>query len=814
MLRQIAKLVLLATLVLPTVGHALGLGEIRVTSNLGQPLQAEIELTAVRPGELDALQVRLAPVESFERIGLDRPFILTQLRFEVGQDARGRPVIRVTTTESVREPFLNFLVEASWARGRLLREFTVLLDPPVLMPATTTPVQTPTAQRREEAPARREPMQSPTPARMAEGTWLIRRNETLWEIARDTRPEGVTINQQMLAILDANPEAFGGNINTMYAGQVLRLPSRGAVTARSQADATAEVRRQNEAWRAGESVDFRVAEAGPVGDDARLRLRAPGSQPTGSDPAGRDGADDDELESELAATQQELDDERAAREALADRLVELEGETEDLRTQLEVTDDDLAGLADAADEGDMPEVTEPEMESEAEAEPQPTPARQQPMPAEEDPGLLGLLTNPLVLALLVGIPVVGGLAFVAIRRRRAAAEASEALGSDEPYDDDAATQLGATGMGDSEPEPEYDGDATVLGDDAEPAPAPEPEPEPEAPADDDPFAADADTGPVGLDESDPTSEADFHLAYGLYDQAAELMETSYKEHPDRVPYLMKLLEIYFSWGKADEFVKHAREGREKLEAAGEWGNVAILGRQMGGDEALFADGGSMSQTRSDLDLDVAGAGDGDADSGSNDGFDSVFGDDEDEAEAEASAEPEAPAEAEAPADSDAGLEFDLSDFEYEDASATDAGAAPAPEAEGTQAIDMDSLDFGDSDGDATKFNIEPEQSATDADDVSLDMDLDAALSESADDEPVAESADELSLDFDSLLEEDAAGEDDAGGDAPASDSRLDLARAYIDMGDADGARSLLNEVMADGDDNQKREAQELLDLIG
>src|SRR5690606_4603306 len=111
------------------------------------------------------------------------------------------------------------------------------------------------------------------------------------------------------------------------------------------------------------------------------------------------------------------------------RLVELEGETEDLRTQLEVTDDDLAGLAESAEEREVPDATEAEVEAE------PAPVRQpQPMPAEEDPGLLGLLTNPLVLALLVGIPVVGGLAFVAIRRRRAAAEASEALGGDDSYD--------------------------------------------------------------------------------------------------------------------------------------------------------------------------------------------------------------------------------------------------------------------------------------------------------------------------------------------------------------------------------------------
>ena len=151
MLRKVALLPLLALLMVPAVGHALGLGEVRVLSSLNEPIEAEIALSDLRAGELDALQVRLASAEAFARVGLDRPFLLTQLQFETARNDAGEPVVRVTSQEAVREPFLNFLIEANWSRGRLLREYTVLLDPPVLMPAIAESMQ----------PARTEPTRPP-----------------------------------------------------------------------------------------------------------------------------------------------------------------------------------------------------------------------------------------------------------------------------------------------------------------------------------------------------------------------------------------------------------------------------------------------------------------------------------------------------------------------------------------------------------------------------------------------------------------------------------------------------------------------------
>ncbi|MCA1799261.1 MAG: tetratricopeptide repeat protein [Xanthomonadaceae bacterium] len=877
MLRKLAILPLLACLLYPAAGLALGLGEVRVDSALNQPLEARIELTNVRAGELDALQVRLAPPESFSRVGIDRPFILTQLRFSVETDG-GQPYIKVTTREEVREPFLNFLIEASWARGRLLREYTVLLDPPVMMPAIVEPVRAAQPARESTQPttqaqATRSQRTLPTPMhgripddRMRPGAsefGPVQRDDTLWSIAERAKPSAdITTSQMMIALFEANPDAFYGNINNLKTGYVLRVPSRDEITRRSSADAFREAARQNEAWRSGQAVDFaRVSDAGPAAGDSRLRLTAPTGSEIGTDPAGTAGADP-ELQRELAATRGELSDERAARSALATRLAELEAETQELRRMLEIRDAELEALTGQRPEPvqpvevvppvdttpattDEPATAVPAEEAPAEEAPaEVTPAEEAPAterpadrrrvgpaPVDEDPGLLGLLTKPLVIGGALGVLIVIAIAIAiaALRRRRAAADATDALESDaDEAEEDADSDDDATVLGGGSDADADEGAETVVGGGAAAASAGAPAPVAEEPVAEEDDAMNA-SAVMKLDEGDPASEADFHLAYGLYDQAADLMEGAYKQHPDRVDFLMKLLEIYFAWGKPTEFIQHAREGRPKLEAAGEWANVAILGRQMSADEKLFSDMGSTG-TRSGVDLDLEGGGENsggevDLDTGE---FESEF--DLGEPESDAPAEPAAEA---APAGND--LEFDLGDFEYETDTGADAEpAADAPEADAPEidAGETQAIDLNEPASESTQFKVD-----SDGDDGGMDLDLDAALadleaepdsgvveSQFADEgdagtpapapEPAADDGDDLSLDFDSLLGEDAEAEGDGGGDAPASpDSRLDLARAYIDMGDADGARTLLDEVMADGDDAQKREAQELLALI-
>ena len=126
--------------------HALGLGAIEVKSGYDQPLLAEIPVVLATPTEGDQLQVRLAPREAFARVGLELPASLAaNLQFAYTTNARGQPIIRVTTPNRVNDPYVSFLLEVDWGRGRLVREFTVLLDPPYIAPAVLQPVQPVTA---------------------------------------------------------------------------------------------------------------------------------------------------------------------------------------------------------------------------------------------------------------------------------------------------------------------------------------------------------------------------------------------------------------------------------------------------------------------------------------------------------------------------------------------------------------------------------------------------------------------------------------------------------------------------------------------
>ena len=125
---------------------ALGVGDIKVNSALNEKLSAEIEILSSVEGELDDLTVKLAAPEDFRRVNLARPYHLTDIQFKVSTRQDGTPIIKLSSKESIREPFLDFLIELDWPKGRMLREYTVLLDPPVTM-AAQKPATRPTASR-------------------------------------------------------------------------------------------------------------------------------------------------------------------------------------------------------------------------------------------------------------------------------------------------------------------------------------------------------------------------------------------------------------------------------------------------------------------------------------------------------------------------------------------------------------------------------------------------------------------------------------------------------------------------------------------
>lgn len=270
----------LALLLISSSALALGLGEIRVKSAPGQPLLAEIPIISTEPGELEQLRAQLASPTTFERVGLPRPTgLVGNLDFAVALDEAGRPVIRVTTQEPVTVPVLNFLVEVDWGQGRLVREYSAMVDSPGAVAAAAQPVidapqaapedaivrpaEPPVAAVEPAPPADAPPAPAPTtaapagataavppaPAAQAGDQLTVARGQTLSAIARDIGG-GSSLDQTMIALLRANPEAFiGGNINRLKQGAVLRIPASDEVARLGQIEAAALVRNQIDEWR-------------------------------------------------------------------------------------------------------------------------------------------------------------------------------------------------------------------------------------------------------------------------------------------------------------------------------------------------------------------------------------------------------------------------------------------------------------------------------------------------------------------------------------------------------------------------------------
>ena len=269
------KLSMLVALALgSTQALALDLGHIQVKSALGQPLLAEIPLHPATPAELKNLTVQLASSEQFARAGIVGGRTTIPLHFAVVNAGDGQKVIRITTSEAVSDPYIDLLLEVNGRAGTSVREFAILLDPPGTEPAA--PVAAPPApvasrnpmhraapsERAAPAapsmpPPRRSQPAAAAPAAMpaTAGNGQIdpvKRGQTLTSIAHDTAPAGVDISQMLVALKQANPDAFyRDNINALKTGAVLRVPSASEANAMAVAAAIAEVRRQNSDWRAG-----------------------------------------------------------------------------------------------------------------------------------------------------------------------------------------------------------------------------------------------------------------------------------------------------------------------------------------------------------------------------------------------------------------------------------------------------------------------------------------------------------------------------------------------------------------------------------
>ncbi|MFI0457327.1 MAG: FimV family protein, partial [Candidatus Thiodiazotropha endolucinida] len=245
MIRKLSLAVAVATALSPVGALALGLGEIHPQSALNQAFKADIDLLSVSQEELQDVRVSLASREAFEKAGMERPYLLTGLKFAPMLTPAGKPVITISSSDAIREPFLNFLIEVNWPKGRLVREYTVLLDPPVTLKRAPQPVTSPTATMTPTTQVSRSRPAMVTSSTSSEGGAReygpVQPNDNLWNIAKGMQRSDESVEQVMMALQRHNPSAFiNNNVNNLKVGKILRLPEDSGVTSISKQEARDE----------------------------------------------------------------------------------------------------------------------------------------------------------------------------------------------------------------------------------------------------------------------------------------------------------------------------------------------------------------------------------------------------------------------------------------------------------------------------------------------------------------------------------------------------------------------------------------------
>ncbi|GAA3911088.1 FimV/HubP family polar landmark protein [Litoribacillus peritrichatus] len=375
-LRKLTSALVAAGVLTSPFALGLGLGDLKLKSALNQPLQAEIQLLQTRELVTEEILPSMASEEEFDRAGVERFFFLSDISFDVELTGNGKGSLLLTTKQSIQEPFLNFLVEVNWPTGRVLREYTVLLDPPVYEDEAPGIVVTPTRTTaqpesqvsvtpvRQSAPQRNSSATVTPSASTYEGgdTRTVGASDTLWDIATEVRPSrSVTIQQTMMAIRELNPNAFvAGNINKIKKGSVLRVPTLDQVENWQHGSAVEEVAAHNKRYKDSitpgsdstsqvqlSAVDQQVQSEVQAPESARLKIvRSDVSASSGGSASGDESSSSnvESLQNELAITQENLDKASRENEKLNSKLASLEEQVEKLSRLVTLKDTQMAEL--------------------------------------------------------------------------------------------------------------------------------------------------------------------------------------------------------------------------------------------------------------------------------------------------------------------------------------------------------------------------------------------------------------------------------------------------------------------------------------
>ncbi len=875
-LKMMQVLGLTAGLTLSAWGHAVGLGGINVASSLGQPLKAEIELVAVGKADKPSLVARLASPDAYKGAGLDYPYG-AKYTFQIESRDNGEPYLKLSSSREINDPFVSLLIELSWASGKLMREYTFLLDPPgyvavqpksvaapEVVPATVqeAPVEVkeapqsvakPEEVKSEPMPAAMEqpveqPIAKPVEVRThirgnAAESVAVKRGDTLSKLAAQVKPADVSLERMLVALYRANANQFDGkNMNRIKVGKILRMPDQNSLDGVAQAEAVKEIHAQSANWNAYRqklsvaATSSRQSESGhqvatgkitsvaadnaPVASESAkevLRLskgEKPGDTAGGS---GRSAQEKKNAAAEDAIAKGKAIKEEKARAALLasnlkdmERLAQIKSEAAALAASAEAAKAEAAkaelAKAEAAKAAsavsavsEVAAISAVAAGSEVVSHVAAVSAVKAAPVVEERSLIDFILQSPMVLGLgAAAILALGGLGIVMRRRKQEPAAAK--VKQTEDFEA-TASHLAVPVL----PSPDT-GDFTVQ------------------------VAAPVEESSHHFDDVDPISEADLFLNFGRDEQAEEVLKDAMLRTPDNHQLHLKLLGIYANRQDAAAFTALALQ----LQNSGDTDAIAqaaLLGRKLNSVNPLHAEAAEeagsatmqmVSFNDEALPFDKPAVVEVTPDPVEEHKLDDVLDFDFDMPASISAASSSLPA---APVDFDVtSTDFAIDDFEALDFDVTPnvpvaekSPAEPAAEhnlddlifdvmsASDSHVETLPTVDDDEEQGDSAfmlDFPTDDLKPAVQLPSINL-ADIDLDLGESSQDQ--LESIESDSSETGEPVENSERWHEVA--------TKLDLARAYQEMGDDVGAREILDEVVLEGDATQKLEAQQLIEQL-
>ncbi|MFQ6334591.1 FimV/HubP family polar landmark protein [Methylophilus sp. 3sh_L] len=646
---QLKKIAFALSLGAAVSAHAAGLGTITSSSKLGEPLNAEIELLAVTPAELTSIQAALASEQVYQDQMLEKPAAYPFIKIEVSNNTKGQPVLKLSSSQPITEAFLDMLIQVDWPTGRLVKEYTLLLDPPgfnsnYAAEAAATPVakqsaakqpaaqatqetdsrpaDTPTAKSQPAAKpvAKKTAPKMPVPENTTEAqTLTTERGDTLYAIARQMKPDNVSMDQMLTALYQSNQDAFDGkNMNRLKVGKIIRLPDQAALERLGRKQAQQVVAEHTANWLAYKNTLGKVVkESAPVQTGGNTQQSAgkigsagdkplPQSKPT-KDVLKLSAGDEkstalsDKANGKAAATAAQ-EDATAKANAIKEeqsRAAALEKQVADMKKLVEMKSNAMAQAeknavqaesAPNADQQGKPaaEPVKPEAAKDAEkaspdkvapsntespkpvAENKPAaenkPEANPVEPAATQPSFMHVLLarlkaiNPVLPYALIALPVLLCIwALIRIRRKKQIDNFEDVIVTSPATEMQNNTVFGDTQAAAS-------GDTSFLTD----------------------FSQSGVGGMIDSHDVDPIAEAEVYMAYGRDAQAEEILKDAIQKDPERQELKVKLLEIYQAAANKAAFESLASDLYAKLGPADStWAKVSAMGQKLDPENSLY-----------------------------------------------------------------------------------------------------------------------------------------------------------------------------------------------------------------------------------